>query len=68
VPEDSGPGTDLCPRLAPPLLRNLSVVYPKERMQSKLVGAFLQFAKAELAAERPVAARNDAPRMAINAR
>jgi hypothetical protein len=37
-------------------------------MQSKLVGAFLQFAKAELAAERPVAVPNGAPRIAINAR
>ena len=36
--------------------------------QSKLVGAFLQFAKAELAAERPVVVRNDAPKVAINAR
>jgi DNA-binding transcriptional LysR family regulator len=61
-------GSLVCVPLAPPLLRNLSVVYPKERMQSKLVSAFLEFAKQELAAERPTPARNDAPRMAINAR
>lgn len=61
-------GSLVCVPLAPPLLRNLSVVYPKERMQSKLVSAFLEFAKQELAAERPTPARNDAPRTAINAR
>ena len=61
-------GSLVCVPLAPPLLRNLSVVYPKERMQSKLVSAFLQFAKQELAAERSTPARSDAPRMAINAR
>ena len=54
--------------LAPPLLRNLSVVYPKERMHSKLVGAFLQFAKQELAAGSASALQNAPPRMAINAR
>jgi len=35
--------------LAPPLLRNFSAVYPKERFHSKLVAAFLQFAKVQLA-------------------
>jgi DNA-binding transcriptional LysR family regulator len=68
VSSELGNGSLVCMPLAPPLLRNLSVVYPKERMQSKLVGAFLQFAKAELAAERPVAVPNGAPRIAINAR
>ena len=67
VSSELGNGSLVCMPLAPPLLRNLSVVYPKERMQSKLVSAFLRFAKAELAAGRPVAVRNDA-RMAINAR
>src|SRR4029079_13358351 len=61
-------GSLVCMPLDPPLLRNLLVVYPKERMQSKLVGAFLQFAKTEIAAERPVAVRNDAARVAISAR
>jgi DNA-binding transcriptional LysR family regulator len=36
--------------LSPPLIRNFSVVYPKERFHSKLVAAFLQFAKDQLAA------------------
>jgi DNA-binding transcriptional LysR family regulator len=36
--------------LKPPLLRNFSVVYPKERFHSKLVAAFLAFAKERLAA------------------
>jgi DNA-binding transcriptional LysR family regulator len=36
--------------LAPPILRNLSVVYPKERIQSRLVDGFIQFAKERLAA------------------
>ena len=52
-------GSLVCLPLAPRLLRNLSVVYPKERMHSRLVSAFLQFAKSELAAERPAAAGND---------
>jgi DNA-binding transcriptional LysR family regulator len=34
--------------LVPPLLRNFSAVYPKERFHSKLVAAFLQFAKVQL--------------------
>jgi DNA-binding transcriptional LysR family regulator len=42
--------------LAPPLLRNFSVVYPKERFHSKLVGAFLQFAKVQLAVSQRLAA------------
>ncbi len=42
--------------LRPPLLRNFSVVYPKERFHSKLVAAFLQFAKGELAAAQRLAA------------
>ena len=39
-------------RLAPPLIRHLSVVYPKERFQSKVVNAFVQFAKVRLAQTR----------------
>ena len=36
--------------LRPPLLRNFSVVYAKERFHSKVVAAFLAFAKERLAA------------------
>lgn len=42
--------------LSPPILRNFSVVYPKERFHSKLVAAFLAFAKERLGAEEPLAA------------
>jgi DNA-binding transcriptional LysR family regulator len=42
--------------LRPPLLRNFSVVYPNERFHSNLVAAFLQFAKAQLAAGQTIAA------------
>jgi len=42
--------------LEPPLIRNFSVVYPKERFHSKLVAGFLQFAKEQLASARRVAA------------
>lgn len=34
--------------LSPRLMRHLSVVYPKERFHSRLVSAFVQFAKARL--------------------
>jgi DNA-binding transcriptional LysR family regulator len=34
--------------LSPPLTRQLTAVYPRERMQSGLVGAFVQFAKQRL--------------------
>ena len=37
-------------RLAPPLIRHLSVVYPKERFHSKVVNDFVRFAKDKLAA------------------
>jgi DNA-binding transcriptional LysR family regulator len=33
---------------SPPLARQLTAVYPRERIQSGLVGAFLQFAKRRL--------------------
>ena len=36
--------------LDPPLIRHLSVVYPKERIQSKIVDEFVRFAKERLAA------------------
>ena len=39
--------------LRPPLLRNFSVVYPKERFHSKLVASFLQFARVRLACMHP---------------
>ena len=42
--------------LEPPLIRNFSVVYPKERFHSKLVAAFLQFAKEQLASAQHLAA------------
>jgi DNA-binding transcriptional LysR family regulator len=35
--------------LAPPLIRHLSVVYPKERIQSKVVTEFVRFTKERLA-------------------
>ncbi len=38
--------------LAPPLMRHLSVVYPRERIQSKVVNEFVRFAKERLAASR----------------
>jgi DNA-binding transcriptional LysR family regulator len=40
--------------LSPPLKRHFSVVYPKERFQSKLVASFVDFAKERLAAMQPV--------------
>jgi DNA-binding transcriptional LysR family regulator len=42
--------------LQPRLMRNFSVVYAKERFHSRLVGAFLQFAKDQLAANARLAA------------
>src|SRR5207248_2236054 len=42
--------------LRPPLMRNFSVVYPKERFHSRLVAGFLQFAKERLTAELRLAA------------
>lgn len=36
--------------LAPRLIRNMSVVYPKERIHSQLVSSFVQFAKENLGA------------------
>jgi DNA-binding transcriptional LysR family regulator len=42
--------------LMPRLMRNFSVVYPKERFHSRLVAGFLAFAKERLAAAQPLAA------------
>jgi DNA-binding transcriptional LysR family regulator len=36
--------------LSPPLVRQLAVVYPKERFHSRLIEGFVQFAKDRLAA------------------
>jgi DNA-binding transcriptional LysR family regulator len=48
VASEMANGTLVCVPLRPPLIRNLSVVYPKERMHSRLVNAFLQFAREKL--------------------
>jgi DNA-binding transcriptional LysR family regulator len=42
--------------LKPPLIRQFSVVYARERFHSKLVAAFLAFAKERLASAQPLAA------------
>jgi DNA-binding transcriptional LysR family regulator len=42
--------------LAPRLIRNMSVVYPKERIQSQLVSGFVKFAKQSLGGTPSVAA------------
>jgi len=46
--------------LRPALLRNFSVVYPKERFHSRLVAAFLAFAKEQLYAGGAIAAQERA--------
>jgi DNA-binding transcriptional LysR family regulator len=46
--------------LEPPLIRNFSVVYPRERFHSRLVAAFLQFAKEQLGAGGAIAAQQRA--------
>lgn len=45
-------GRVACVPLAPRLLRQLSVVYPKEKFRSQLVNTFVDFAKARLAARQ----------------
>ena len=40
--------------LSPPLNRHFSVVYPKERIHSKLVNAFVEFAKERMAAMQDI--------------
>jgi DNA-binding transcriptional LysR family regulator len=42
--------------LSPPLARQLTAVYPRERIQSGLVGTFVQFAKRRLDASAGIAA------------
>ena len=42
--------------LSPRLNRNFSVVYPKERFHSRLVAAFVEFAKERIAAAQRLAA------------
>ncbi|MGH8802965.1 MAG: LysR substrate-binding domain-containing protein, partial [Casimicrobiaceae bacterium] len=44
-------------RLDPPLIRHLSVVYPRERILSRMVTEFIRFAKARLASRATVDAR-----------
>jgi len=43
--------------LSPPLLRHLSVVYPKERIHPRVVSGFIRFAKERLAAAGTTEAR-----------
>ena len=46
--------------LVPPLIRQLSVVYPKERIHSKVVSEFVAFAKERLGAAKATPGRVDA--------
>jgi DNA-binding transcriptional LysR family regulator len=46
--------------LVPPLIRQLSVVYPKERIHSKVVSEFVAFAKERLGAAQATPGRVDA--------
>jgi DNA-binding transcriptional LysR family regulator len=50
VANEVAQGALVCVPLEPRLIRHLSVVYPKERMHSRVVSAFLQFAKEKLRA------------------
>ena len=52
--------------LSPPITRQLTAVYPRERIQSGLVGAFVQFAKRRLDAPPGEAAEDK--ELAISAR
>lgn len=55
--------------LSPPLIRHLSVVYPRERMQSRLVNTFMQFAAERLCSTDPAKRRAaTGQREAISAR
>jgi DNA-binding transcriptional LysR family regulator len=47
--------------LAPPLIRHLSVVYPKERIHSRIVTEFVRFAKERLATAGTTEERLPAP-------
>lgn len=46
-------GVLVCIPLFPPLIRHLSVVYPRERIHSRLVNAFMQFATERLSSIDP---------------
>lgn len=50
VAKETRLGQLVCVPLSPRLIRNLSVVYPKEKFRSQLVNSFVQFAKERLAA------------------
>ncbi len=52
--------------LSPPLTRQLTAVYPRERIQSGLVGAFVQFARRRLEPRAPEGAEGKEP--ALSAR
>ncbi len=51
--------------LSPPLTRQLTAVYPRERIQSGLVGAFVQFAKRRL--DAPPGREAEAEGLALSA-
>jgi DNA-binding transcriptional LysR family regulator len=58
-------GVLVCIPLFPPLIRHLSVVYPRERIHSRLVNAFMQFATERLSSLDPVlGAKSGVPAMA----
>ena len=52
--------------LSPPITRQLTAVYPRERIQSGLVGAFVQFAKRRL--DAPPGEGAEEKELAISAR
>ena len=58
-------GLLVCIPLFPPLTRQLTAVYPRERIQSGLVGAFLQFAKRRL--DAPAEEKAEARQPALSA-
>jgi hypothetical protein len=51
--------------LAPPLVRHLSMVYPRERMHSRLVSSFIRSAAAHLRASCAEASEPAGPREAL---
>jgi len=59
-------GVLVCIPLSPPLTRQLTAVYPRERIQSGLVGAFLQFAKQRL--DAPPGDEAEGKELALSAR
>ena len=52
--------------LSPPLTRQLTAIYPRERIQSGLVGAFVQFARRRL--DTPPAGEAEEKDLALGAR